>query len=160
MRLYRFGSNPNRSPQQEFSGRGGVVTTGRWHFQGTPCVYTALSESVALLEVLAHRHPEAGTVYPLYTVDVPDDLLERLPTRQYPPSWDAIPPSPGTQSLGAHWLWSKAAVGLVVRSVISKREHNCLVNPEYPGFLSHVTFHQLEMVTVDPRLSWPPPRPE
>lgn len=159
MRFYRFGSNPNRSPEQEFSGRGGVLAVGRWHIKGTPCVYTALSESVALLEVLVHRHPKKHTAYPLYIVDLPDETVERLDPDDYPERWDAIPPLRASRWLGNRWLRSKTAAGLVVRSVVSKREYNCLLNPEYPDFFSCVTFYKPEMVPVDPRLSWEELRP-
>ena len=154
MRLYRFGSDPFRPPDQEFNGRGGVLNAGRWHFKGTPCVYTSLSQSLALLEVLVHRRPKEPTAYPLYIAEVPDRFLQVLHPTAYPEFWRSLYPSPSTQRLGTGWLKSKAAVGLIVPSVILPGQYNCLLNPESPDY-SHLTLEGPIITLVDPRLLYP-----
>jgi RES domain-containing protein len=154
VRLYRFGTDPFRSPDQEFNGRGGVLYAGRWHFKGTPCVYASLSQSLALLEVLVHRRPKEPTAYPLYVAEVPERFLQVLHPTAYPEFWRSLYPSPSTQRLGTGWLKSKGAVGLIVPSVILPGQYNCLLNPESPDY-PHVTVEGPLMTLVDPRLLYP-----
>ena len=154
MRLYRFGTEPFRPPDQEFNGRGGVLNAGRWHLKGTPCVYASLSQPLALLEVLVHRRPKEPTAYPLYIAEVPDRFLQVLHPTAYPEAWRSLYPSASTQRLGTRWLQSKGAVGLIVPSVILPERYNCLLNPESPDY-SHLTIEGPVMTLVDPRLLYP-----
>jgi RES domain-containing protein len=151
VRLYRFGSNPFRTAEEEFNGQGGVLSEGRWHFKGTPCVYAALSESLALIEVLVNRRPKEPPSYPLYLADVPDHFLQVLGADDYPKFWQSLYPSAATRRLGTDWLNSRVAVGLLVRSAVSQREYNCLLNPRCSDF-SHVTVEGPVITPVDPRL--------
>jgi RES domain-containing protein len=115
------------------------------------------SEPLALLEKLVHRSvASSGLIYPLYTADVPDDLIEELPVPALPRDWRSIYPPASTQRLGHEWLVSKSAVGLLVPSVLISGSQaavkNCLVNPLHPEFKSKVQLFDPVEVPLDPRL--------
>ena len=155
MILFRFGSDPLRNPQDEFNGVGGLRGQGRWHVTGTPVVYTANSEPLALLEKFVHRKSPAPLSYPLYIADTPDDLLEELAPEDFPPDWRSVYPPDSTRLLGDAWLRSMAAVGLLVPSVLISGIHgahlkNCLLNPVHPEF-SKVKLSGPIPISVDPR---------
>jgi RES domain-containing protein len=107
MILFRFGSDPLRAAREEFDGTA-----------GTPVVYAANSEPLALLEKLVHRKPKGPLAYPLYIAVIPDDLIEQLHPDDYPVDWRSIYPPDSTKELGNSWLGSKAAVALLVPSVL------------------------------------------
>jgi RES domain-containing protein len=154
--FFRFGSDPLRTSREEFNGTTGLRGEGRWHILGTPIVYAANSEPLALLEKLVHRKATAPLAYPLYLANIPDELIEELAEEDYPQDWRSIYPPDSTRALGNSWLESSAAVGLLVPSVLISGIHgshvkNCLVNPLHPEF------HQVKLsgpiaFAVDPRL--------
>jgi RES domain-containing protein len=136
VKLYRFGSDPTRTAEEEFNGVGGLKAEGRWHVMGTPAVYAATSEPLALLEKLVHRKAKGPLVYPLYLADVPDELLRRVGSDELPEDWRSIFPPRSTRLFGSDWLKSNEAVGLLVPSVLiqGQAERNCLINPTHPEF--------------------------
>ena len=155
MKLFRFGSDPRRPAAQEFAGTGGLVGDGRWHFIGTPCVYTATCEPLALLEKLIHRGRRRPRSYSLYIADLPDSLAEELQPEDYPIDWRSIYPPASTQRLGNDWLIEKMRVGLIVPSVLlsgldDPRIKNCLLNPLHPDF-DQVTISGPIAFGLDPR---------
>jgi RES domain-containing protein len=158
VRLYRFGSNSLRPPEEEFNGQGAVLSGGRWHIKGRPGVYSSTSEPLALLEKLVHRKRSPVRVYPLYIAEVPDNLIEELPAASLPHDWRSLYPPASTQRLGAEWLLAQSAVGLLVPSILlsgtAPEIKNCLLNPLHPEF-SKVAIVGPIQLAVDPRLQPP-----
>jgi RES domain-containing protein len=157
VKLYRFGSNPLRPPDEEFNGQGGVLFGGRWHIRGKPAVYASTSEPLALLEKLVHsRSRSSRLMYPLYVADVPDNLVEEVPASSLPHDWRSVYPPNSTQRLGHDWLISQSAVGLLVPSVlisgIDPTVKNCLINPIHPEF-KHATILGPVLLAVDSRFN-------
>jgi RES domain-containing protein len=155
--LFRFGNNPGRAPKEEFNGVGGLKGEGRWHVLGTPAVYAATSEPLALLEKIIHRKSPAPAAYPLYIADVPDHLLEQLSSDDLPQDWRSIYPPDSTRQLGNAWLRSLSAVGLLVPSVLITGVYggsvkNCLINPLHPRF-DQVKLSGPIVAALDPRLT-------
>jgi RES domain-containing protein len=159
VRLYRFGSDPLREPEEEFNGQGGVLSSGRWHIKARAAVYTATTEPLALLEKLIHRK-RGSTVpaYPLYIAEIPDILVEELSASLLPHDWRSIYPPRSTQELGDQWLKSLSGIGLLVPSVlisgIEPLVKNCLVNPLHPEF-NRASVSGPILFAVDPRFPSP-----
>ena len=156
MIFFRFGSNPLRTSKDEFNGVGGLRGEGRWHIAGTPVIYAANSEPLALLEKLVHRRATAPIAYPLYLADIPDGLIEELAEEDYPRDWRSIYPPDSTRVLGNSWLESLAAVVLLVPSILISGIHgshnrNCIINPLHPEF-NQVKLSGPIAFAVDPRL--------
>lgn len=156
MFLYRFGNDASRSAVEEFNGMGGFLGAGRWHIQGTPVVYTATSEELALLEKLVHMPPHSKAVsFPLYIAELSESLVQQLRTDSLPSDWRSLSPPRSTQALGDRWLRRLDGVALLVPSVLttgfSGRAKNCLLNPKHPDFSSAKLTGPL-LVPIDPRL--------
>ena len=134
-----------------FSGEGAVRYGGRWHFVGTPVVYTAATRSLAALEMLVHleiRHAPPGFV--LIPAAVPDELIADL--EDPPTGWDALPPRDAPRRAGDAWLKSRRSVALRVPSMVVRGEHNVLLNPQHPDF-ERVEVAKPEPFAFDPRLA-------
>lgn len=155
MRLYRFGSNSLRPPEEEFDGYGAVIASGRWHIKGKRAVYASTCEPLALLEKLVHRGATSPLAYPLYIADIPDNLIEELPAGALPNDWRSIYPPASTQRTGNAWLISNAAVGLLVPSILisgtAPEIKNCLLNAAHPDFHQTAIVGPIQLA-IDPRL--------
>ncbi|WP_022947677.1 RES family NAD+ phosphorylase [Methylohalobius crimeensis] len=120
---------------QAFDGEGAKRFGGRWNSRGNPCIYLAVSESLAILEMLVHlddhrllRH------YVLFELALPDREILYLASENLPDCWRDDPAPPETAEIGDSWLKEHASLALAVPSVIVPREWNLLLNPAHPGF--------------------------
>jgi len=114
-------------------GRGGLLTSGRWHTRGRPVVYTSQSLALAALEVLVHV--DQGFVpSDLIQVEiaVPDDLdVQRIGVRELPKTWRLYPALPALQKRGDEWLAAGSTPILQVPSSVIPEEFNFLLNPRH-----------------------------
>ncbi len=139
-----------RWAETAFSGEGALRYAGRWHFAGSPVVYTATSRALAALEVLVHleiRHAPPSFV--LIPALVPDELI--TPLENPPPGWNALPAGDIARRLGTAWLKSSSSVALRVPSMVVNGEHNLLLNPLHPDF-RRIEIGDPELFAFDPRL--------
>ena len=138
------------------SGVGSALRAGRWHARGRPVVYAASSASLALLETLVHvdRTDLLRAAYVAVSLDIPEQLAERVAPADLPANWQAWPHSASTRALGTAWFDERRSAALVVPSVVVPREWNVLLNPTHPD-VRHVRVGSPERFPVDPRLSRP-----
>lgn len=132
MRVFRIGLARFLGTRKEaFSGKGGVVSSGRWHTEGHPIIYTAQSLSLAALEILVHLK-ETRYVEPFlsYAADIPDDLI--LKPNSYPKRWSSR--IEVSRAFGDAWLKAKMAPALRVPTILAPGEWNVLLNPLHPQF--------------------------
>ena len=136
----------------DLSGRGGVLSSARWH-DHIPVIYASVNSSTAILEVLVHLQPE----------EIHNDLVimsiilsdttgsEELDIAQLPADWNNYPAPAILKRIGNAWLTSKSALLLYIPSVIDPLAKNVLINPMHPD----VTLLKIEDVrpfTFDKRL--------
>jgi len=148
MRAYRLCKS--RWASTAFSGEGALRYAGRWHFAGTPIVYTATSRSLAALEILVHmeiRH--AAPDFTIIPVEIPEDLIQNLD--ELPAGWDDLPAGEASRRVGTEWARARTSVALEVPSAVVRRERNVLVNPFHPDF-EKVEICPTEPFVFDPRL--------
>jgi RES domain-containing protein len=126
--LYRI------SNYADLNGRGGELADGRWHTRqrGRRIVYLSDTPALCLLEMIVHvgLEQELPDTYQLLSVEVSDELIEKLDPRRLPHSWQLAQGT--TQSIGDTWL-SSGEAGLLVPSVIVPVSQNCLLNPLHPS---------------------------
>jgi RES domain-containing protein len=147
--LYRF-AQPNYATRElAFSGEGGLRYSGRWNHAGALIVYTATTLSLAILEMMVHLRIPVPKSLPLFVVNLPDLLIERLAPLLA--GWDSHPPSAPSRDAGSQWLRSGSSAGLLVPSVIVPQETNCLLNPAHPQFSLKWVDGPLDF-PLDPRL--------
>lgn len=118
-----------------FSGEGARLGGGRWNSPGLPVVYIAGSQSLAIVEILAHLG--RSTLLPAYVlVSCSFDEKSVLPVEPttLPSNWQAYPAPPELQAIGDQWLRGARSAVLRVPSAIVPAESNYLLNPEHPDF--------------------------
>ena len=115
----------------DLSGIGAEKYPGRWNAAEYRMIYTAGSESLATLEVLAHfDDEEAPDDQSVVVIDLPDHLIETLDP--LPEGWDITPAGLASKHAGTAFLKAKTSLALKVPSAIIKSEYNYLINPLHP----------------------------
>ncbi len=137
-----------------FSGEGARLNGGRWNSPGLAVVYTSSSLSLATLEVLVHlEDPEAfARLFSWVSLEIPNDLMERVDPTRLPAGWLADETNASSQSVGDAWLPSMRTAALAVPSVVTPGEWNYLLNPAHPRF-PEIQIGEAKPFQPDPRLA-------
>ena len=118
-----------------FDGEGARLFGGRWNTKGTPIVYTAGSQALAVLELLVHlKAPDLLKHYRLIPVTFDESLMRPLDLRSLPSNWRRRPAPLAVRGIGDDWITDRRSVVLRVPSVIVPDESNYLINPRHPDF--------------------------
>ena len=135
----------------DLSGTGARLYGGRWNNIGKAMVYTASSQSLAILEALVHL-PTAiiPDDFCLVTIDAPENVFV-ADTSLFPPNWNAYPEPEILKRTGDFFLKQNKQLLMKVPSAIVKEEFNYLINPQHPG-ISKVKIVKSEPFTFDERL--------
>ena len=134
-----------------FSGEGARRYGGRWNPKGCEVVYTAESQSLALLELMVQDDPLRAH-YILIPAHLPSGLPEtRIDAEQLPGDWRTIGARDVLQDLGAAWLQAAATAVLSVPSAVVPAERNYLLNPRHPDF-AHIRIGTPQSLQTDTRL--------
>ena len=110
-------------------------------------VYASESIALAALETLVHYDESLGIRRRLVLCrgDIPSDLpVEDGPAPLYTGRWASYPAPRRLAEFGDRWVREGRSVALRVRSAVSPREYNMLLNPRHP------LFGQLRLVIVEP----------
>jgi RES domain-containing protein len=135
-----------------FTGEGARLFGGRSNSPGTPIIYIAQSQSLAVLEVLVHLDSAAILEkYVLLRVDFEQSMVRDLNRSALPSSWRADPPPVETQAIGDEWAAAGTSVALRVPSTLVPGESNFLLNPQHPDFKKLKIFKP-QSFRFDPRL--------
>ena len=122
-------------PRKAFDGEGARLYGGRWNSAGTPMVYTAQSQSLAVLEMLVHLDtPDLLEKYVLFGVTMEEGLILVLAETDLPRDWKSDPPPARLRAIGDAWATSLASVALRVPSSVIPAEFNYLLNPKHKDF--------------------------
>ncbi len=134
-----------------FTGEGARLFGGRWNPQGARMVYTAQSQSLALLELMVQDNTLRAH-YMLIPAQLPSNLEEtRIDTKQLPDNWRSIGAREALQRIGQTWLQSGETAVLNVPSAVVPAERNYLLNPLHPDF-ARIQFGQPQGLLTDTRL--------
>jgi len=118
-----------------FSGEGARLYGGRWNSPGTAMIYTAQSQSLAVLEVLVHLDsPELLEKYLFFEVVIEAIFAEEFDPSRLPRNWRASPIPARLQAVGDEWVADGRSAVLRVPSVLVPAESSFLLNPRHPDF--------------------------
>jgi len=128
MMLFRF------SPRQfsnDISGEGAGQRGGRWNSVGFPVVYTSMTISLSLLELLIYNatYKELRNNH-LMKLEVSELLATNMPQINVKPEWQKD--IGYSRFIGDSFLRSKKSLLLKVPSAIIPEEYNVLINPLHP----------------------------
>ena len=118
-----------------FTGEGARLFGGRWNSPGVAVVYTAQSQSLAALEIVAHLDsPALLANYVVFEVTFEESMSARLDPSHLPKNWRTAQPSAEIRAKGDAWVVSQSSLVLRVPSAIVPAEHHYLLNPKHPAF--------------------------
>jgi len=123
-----------RYVESAFSGEGARLYGGRWNRKSVPIVYTASSQSLAMLELLVQDEPLRAR-YVIIAAQIPRNMkVERLSIEQLPTDWRDLASREQLRTIGTNWAKCRSSAVLAVPSVIIPSETNYLLNPLHPSF--------------------------
>lgn len=129
MIVYRL-SNTNYAT--DLTGEGARLNGGRWNYAGTPCLYTAESRALAVLEFSVNvnlarmlRHLS------MVEIEIPEHILA-LTVPQLPGNWKEVPAPSNTKDFGTNLLVAGTHPVIKIPSTVIPEEYNYLVNPNHP----------------------------
>lgn len=97
-------------------------------------VYTADSQALAALEMLAHLESRRVLEeYVFISVEFDDSIVTSLSGRKLP-EWRGEPIPPAVPAIGDDWLASHLSAVLQVPTIQVPSEHNFLLNPTHDDF--------------------------
>lgn len=118
-----------------FDGEGARLYGGRWNPKGREVVYTAESQSLALLELMVQDGPLRAR-YVLIPAQLPQDMSEtRIAVEQLPPDWRTLGARDVLQAMSSEWLRAEKTAVLSVPSAVVPAERNYLLNPRHRDFV-------------------------
>ena len=128
MMLFRF------SPEQfsnEINGEGARQRGGRWNSVGLPVVYTSITISLSLLELLIYNvsYEELKNNY-LMKIEVPEVLAGNMTRISVKKQWQKD--IGYSRFIGDSFLTAKKSLLLKVPSAIIPEEYNVIINPLHP----------------------------
>ena len=140
-----------RFAETAFSGEGARLYGGRWNRKGIPIIYTAGSQSLAVLEMLVQDEPLRAR-YVMIPAILPTNLkIERVKIDQLPADWRGADKREHLQAVGTAWAASRSSAVLAVPSAVIPAETNYLLNPLHPAF-ARIEIGNAERFFTDPRL--------
>ncbi|OGA44468.1 MAG: hypothetical protein A3G24_23110 [Betaproteobacteria bacterium RIFCSPLOWO2_12_FULL_62_13] len=117
-----------------FSGEGARLYGGRWNRKGVPLVYTAGSQSLAMLEMLVQDEPLRAR-YVMIPVRIPSGVrVDHLKIADLPRDWRDPAAREQLQTIGTEWAKKRTAAILAVPSAVIPSEINYLLNPLHSDF--------------------------
>ena len=123
-----------RFSKSAFSGDGARLYGGRWNRKGVPLVYTAASQSLAMLEMLVQDEPLRAR-YVMIDARIPKGMtIDRIKVEDLPSDWQDIAARETLRAIGTEWARKRSAAVLAVPSAIISAETNYLLNPLHPDF--------------------------
>jgi RES domain-containing protein len=123
-----------RHADTAFSGEGARRYGGRWNPKGVPMVYTAGSQSLAMLELLVQDDPLRAH-YVMIPATLPARLkIEYITIGDLPDDWRSPESREQLRAMGADWCRSGSSAVLAVPSSVIPSETNYLLNPLHPSF--------------------------
>ncbi len=123
-----------RFARSAFSGEGARLYAGRWHRKGVPLVYTASSQSLAMLEMLVQDEPLRAR-YVMIEARLPDRIaIERVHIDDLPSNWREVAAREQLQDIGTRWARTRISALLAVPSAVIPAEMNYLLNPLHQDF--------------------------
>ena len=123
-----------RFAKSAFSGDGARLYGGRWNRKGVALVYTAATQSLAMLEMLVQDEPLRAR-YVMIEARIPSSMqIDRVELDDLPADWRSIAARGQLQIIGTEWARRRSAAVLAIPSVVIPAETNFLLNPLHPDF--------------------------
>jgi RES domain-containing protein len=138
---------------RDLSGTGARLNGGRWNSPGIAALYTSGTQSLALLETLAHTSMsllEDDFVMLTLELNGKIGMDEWLPAI-LPPGWQDYPAPLSVMKMGDAWLTDNKHLLLKVPSVVVPTEFNYIINPLHKD-MTKVVIQSVNALQIDKRV--------
>lgn len=126
MRVYRLSKTQYA---KDLDGTGAKLFGGRWNHIDTPCIYTASSRSLAVLEYSVNVNvdfiPRALSIS-IFEID--EKAVKEIKIKKLPGDWQEAPAPYSTKDFGTKLL-QKGIPIIKIPSIVIKDEFNYILNP-------------------------------
>lgn len=123
-----------RFAKSAFSGDGARLYGGRWNRKGIPLVYTAGTQSLAMLEMLV-QDAALRARYAVIEARIPKSMtIDRIRIEDLPPDWRDLNGREQLRDIGTEWARTLDAAVLAVPSAVVPAELDYLLNPLHADF--------------------------
>jgi len=142
MILFRIGKTKYA---KDLSGDGAKLYGGRWNHEGIPCIYTAATRSLSLLEYTVHVSLDtAPPDLSFSSFEVPSDSIKKIKIDEMPANWKEWPHPKQTRDFGTSLLVGKKYLILKIPSAIIPDEFNYIINT------THARMNEVKIIEVRP----------
>lgn len=130
MIVYRISSSKYAS---DLRGKGARLHGGRWNHKLTPCIYTAASRALAILEYSENVNiDEIPRALSMVSIEIPDTSILTLGQPQLPGDWRQAPAPSSAKDFGTALSKQNQYVVMRIPSAVVPEEYNYLINPLHP----------------------------
>lgn len=130
MKVYRVSKTEYA---KDLAGTGAKLYGGRWNHVNTPCIYTAESRALAILEYSVNINidfiPNSLTIC---IFDIDEEQIQEVKTKKLPTDWQEIPAPYSTKTIGTELLEKDVSI-IKVPSIVIPDEYNYIINPTFLG---------------------------
>lgn len=130
MIVYRVGRTKYAN---DLTGEGARLNGGRWNHKLIPCIYTAESRALALLEYTVNVNMyDIPRALSITAFEIPDSHILEIKLSDLPGNWKEVPSPASTKDFGTGLL--KAVIPVIkIPSTVIMEEANYLLNPAAAG---------------------------
>lgn len=115
----------------DLNGTGAKLFGGRWNHIDTPCIYTAESRSLAVLEYSVNINVEfIPRALSICIFEIDENSIKEIKPKKLPGDWQEIPAPYSTKDFGTKLLQKGTAI-IKIPSIVIKDEFNYILNPNY-----------------------------
>lgn len=116
---------------KDIDGIGAKLFGGRWNHQGIPCIYTASSRALAILEYSVNINIEfVPRALSITTFEIDEKLIEEIERKNLPGNWFDTPAPTSTKDFGTELLQSGIPI-VRFPSCVVPEEYNYVLNPSF-----------------------------
>ena len=117
----------------DLSGEGARLNGGRWNNKLIPCIYTAESRALAVLEYTVNVNiDEIPRALSIAIIEIPGKHILELTEADLPGNWKQSPTPSSTRQLGSQLLTNAKTAVIKIPSAVIPEEFNYILNPAHP----------------------------
>lgn len=117
----------------DLTGEGARLNGGRWNNKLVPCIYTAESRALAVLEYTVNVNIEdIPRALSLVVIDIPGKDIFELTEADLPGDWKQAPAPSSTRQFGTALLIAAQTAVVKIPSTVIPEEFNYILNPAHP----------------------------
>lgn len=114
---------------KDLNGTGAKLFGGRWNQIDTPCIYTAESRSLAVLEYSVNVNVDfIPRALSICVFEIDENQIKEIKVKDLPGDWKETPAPFSTKEFGTK-LFEKEVPILKIPSIVIPEEFNYIINP-------------------------------